>query len=76
MKLKKILALIFLIGAFFAVNNLGVQANDIECFNNPDGDGPCCIGSGGICPQAGRECCKGFTCKEAFPGAGTTCIKK
>jgi hypothetical protein len=80
MILKKLMILVFLVGAFFSINNLqarslsvndcGDENNFFSLFATED---QCCIGSGGACPQTNRACCKGFTCREAFPGAGQTC---
>lgn len=85
MKLKKILALAFLIGAFFTVNNLRANSfiSDLPACDEGavsyfglfggGNDGGCCIGSGGVCPQNGRSCCKGLSCEDTFGGGGKTC---
>ena len=67
MILKKILVLVFLVGAIFTVNNLRAKAlNFNDCEENNffalfATEGPCCIPENQECPLSDRECCKGLT---------------
>lgn len=69
MKLRKLVLLMFMAAGLFATSQLSASANKGfgDCLY-----GECCIGSGGACPQSGRECCAGYTCQTGPGGGGGT----
>lgn len=79
MILKKIMILVFLVGAMFTINSLRVQATSMhfeDCGNENNlfaTEGPCCIPENQGCPDGDRSCCKGLTCKEKTGLGYNTC---
>ena len=82
MILKKLLVLVFLVGAIFTINSFRVQARAMT-FEDCGGEesflglfvteGPCCIPENQACPDGPRGCCKGLTCKEKTTLGYNTC---
>lgn len=80
MILKKLMVLVFLVGAFFTINSLSVQARSTNFCDEENNffalfeEEGCCLVRSSNCGAPGdKPCCKNLTCQEPAPGYLKTC---